>query len=124
MAIEDGKRQRRQALERRTLEFAAQVLDFVLPLPQGPVRDVIGRQMLRSATSIGANYREANRAASRADFVSKVNIAEKEASETVYWLELCGLRSLGNDRLRPILLQEGGELLAILVTIGKRAKSK
>ena len=120
----DGEqRQRREQMERRTLEFSGQMLDFVLPMPSGPVRDVLGWQMLRSATSVGANYREANRGASRADFINKVNIAEKEASETVYWLELCELKKLGTADLRSKLLQEANELLAILVAIGRTAKA-
>lgn len=122
--MDEARRQQREALERRTLVFSAQMLDFALAMPSGPLRDVVGRQMLRSATSIGANYREANRAASRADFLNKVNIAEKEAAETVYWLELCDLRSIGNTDLRCALLQESRELLAILVTIGRRTKGE
>lgn len=116
------QREKREEMERRMLLFAGDAVDFVLALPIGPIRDVIGRQMLRSATSGGANYREANRAGSRADFVSKVNIAEKEASETVYWLELCELKNLGAADLRRKLLREASELLAILVAIGRTAK--
>ena len=113
----------RNDLERRTLLFSGGMLDFVFSLPAGMVRDVIGRQVLRSATSVGANYREANRAASRADFINKVNIAEKEASETAYWLELCELKNLGDRKLCEALMREANELLAILVTIGRKAKS-
>lgn len=118
------KRKRREELERRMLLFAGGALELVLLLPAGPVRDVIGRQLLRSATSVGANYREANRAQSNADFVSKVGIAEKEASETVYWLELCELKCLGAAESVSDLRREANELLAILVTIGRKAKGR
>jgi four helix bundle protein len=84
----------------------------------------MGRQLLRSGTSIGANYREANRAESKADFIHKVGVAEKEASETVYWLELCEASPLGNTVEGRSLLAESNELLAILTTIGRKAKGQ
>ncbi len=80
--------------------------------------------MLRAGTSIGANYREANRAESKADFVHKVGLAEKESSETGYWLEICWDADLGApQRVKP-LLDESSELLAILTTIGRKAKAR
>ena len=75
-------------LERRTKKFALQAIKFVSGLPRTRDADVLGRQLLRSATSIGANYREANRAVSRADFANKIGTIQKEASETQYWIEL------------------------------------
>jgi four helix bundle protein len=74
-------------LERRTKDFALRVIRFVTRLPKNKVTDVLGYQMLKTGTSVGANYREANRAESRADFIHKIGIVEKEIAETQYWLE-------------------------------------
>ncbi len=79
---------------------------------------------LRSGTSIGANYREANRAESRSDFIHKIGVVEKEASETRYWLELCEEAGLGDTEERHWLLREASELLAIFTASGKTAKSR
>ncbi len=76
-------------LEKRTKTFAIQVIHYIASLPKCKESDVLGHQLLRSATSIGANYREANHAESRADFIHKIALVEKEAAETQYWLELC-----------------------------------
>ena len=84
----------------------------------------VGRQLLKAGTSIGANYREANRAESRDDFVPKVGVAEKEASETVYWLEICEAAPLGNAADTIALLKEANELLAIITTVGRKAKGR
>lgn len=91
-------------------------------LPGGYLGEVIGRQLFKSGTSIGAHYREANRANSRADFTHKVNLAEKEAAETLYWLELCEEAGLGNLVAIRALKDEAQQLLAILVTIGRKSK--
>lgn len=82
----------------------------------------MGRQLLRSGTSIGANYREANRAESREDFAHKVAIAVKEAAETEYWLLLCGRVNLGAAQPRVRLATESSELISILSTILSRAR--
>jgi four helix bundle protein len=111
-------------LEDRTKRFALEVMRFVSSLPRGRVGDTIGYQAARSGTSIGANYREAQRAESKADFIHKVAIAEKEASETCYWLELCVEESLGEAVNAQRLLDEAQQLLSILASIGKRAKSR
>ena len=75
-------------LEQRTKKFSLAVIKFTTSLPRTREADVLSRQLLRSATSIGANYREANRGVSRADFVNKIGTVQKEASETQYWIEL------------------------------------
>lgn len=110
-------------LEQRTLEFAGAMIDFVASMPRGVAGEVIARQMLRSGSSVGANYREANRAESKADFLHKIGLCEKEASETDYWLQLCRARSIGQAGLNEWLLREAGELLAIFTAIGRKAKS-
>ncbi|MBW2662795.1 MAG: four helix bundle protein [Deltaproteobacteria bacterium] len=81
-------------------------------------------QSVKSSTSIGANYREANRAESRKDFTHKVAIVEKEASETQYWLELFEESHIGDIENRSWLMQESTELLAIFTSIGKTTKAR
>mgnify|MGYP001142637629 CR=1 FL=1 len=75
-------------LEKRTLEFAVRIIRLSSTLPNTPEARVIRTQMTKCGTSIGANYREANRARSKADFKNKIKICESEASETQYWLEI------------------------------------
>ena len=109
-------------LEERTLGFATEVVRFVGGFDVSEVGKVIGRQLLRSGTSIGANYREANRAESSSDFAHKVALAVKEAAETEYWLLLCNRTDLGAPSTVTTLLREVDELLAILSTILRRAR--
>jgi four helix bundle protein len=81
-----------------------------------------GRQLLRSATSIGANYREANRAVSRPDFANKIGTIQKEAAETQYWLELLIESGSLKHSNAADLHKESTELLAIFTTIGRKLK--
>jgi len=111
-------------LEDRTKQFAIAVVKDVLGFPRNVAAEVVGRQVLRSATSMGANYREANRAESRQDFIHKVGLAEKEAAETQYWLEICLAVKLGRPEAIQARNVEAGELLAILLTIGKNARCR
>ena len=107
-------------MERRTKQFAVRIIDFVSNLPRSMTGDVLTRQLLRSATSIGANYREANRGVSRADFSNKIGTVQKEAAETQYWIELLIESKVGSEDTVLALLKESTELLAIFTTIGKR----
>ena len=109
-------------LEDRTKKFAVAVVRLVRTFPKAVDGIGIGRQLLDSGTSIGANYREANRAESRKDFIHKVGVAEKEASETQYWLEICQEAPLGETVDTKRLHKEAGELLAILLTIGRNSR--
>jgi four helix bundle protein len=109
-------------LEQKTKRFALRVIEFVAQLSKSQVNNVLGYQLLKSGTSIGANYREANRAESRNDFIHKIGIVEKEAAETQYWLELAQEAHLGSAEKRQWLLQESGQLLAIFTSIGKTTK--
>jgi four helix bundle protein len=111
-------------LEERTKQFALRVILFVAALPENKVNNVVGYQLLKSGTSIGANYREANRAESRKDFIHKIGIAEKEAAEAQYWLDLSQEAHLGNDDERRRLLFESGELVAIFTSIGRTTKRR
>ena len=108
----------------RTRRFALEVITFYSTLPITMVCQVLGRQLLRSATSVGAHYREAQRAKSGADFVSKIEGALQELDETGYWLEL--LQESGNaDAIAVKRLQtEDQELLKIFVTIAKSSKKQ
>ncbi len=106
-------------LEQRTKTFALSVIRFVSTWPKSKVADVLSYQLLRSATSIGANYREANRAQSRNDFIHKIALVEKESAETQYWLELSEASGLGTEIDQQWLLQEANELIAIFTSIGK-----
>jgi four helix bundle protein len=110
-------------LERRTKQFALKVIAFAATLPLTKTGAIIEYQLVKAGTSVGANYREANRAESRADFIHKIAIVEKECSESCYWLELCEDAHLGNVEQLIWLLQESRELLAIFTSIGKKTKS-
>jgi four helix bundle protein len=107
--------------EERTFRFALRVVKFIESLPRTTTGSVIGRQLMKSGTAIGAIYREAQRAESKADFVHKVAMSEKEAAETEYWLMLCVEAHLSSREAVP-LLEESRELLAILTAIGRKAK--
>src|SRR5436853_7889599 len=108
-------------LEQRTKRFSLAVIKFTAQMPRTREADILRRQLLRAATSIGANYREANRGVSRADFVNKIGSVQKEAAETQYWLELRIESSIAKDQA-AVLLQEASELLAIFTSIGKKLK--
>ena len=114
----------KQELEQRTKRFALRVIKFVASLPKKKVTDVLVYQLLKAGTSVGANYREANRAVSRNDFINKIGIVEKEAAESEYWLELFDEANIGDVKERRWLLQESGELLAIFTASGKTAKAR
>jgi four helix bundle protein len=94
----------------------------VAGLTKSKITEVLGHQLLRSGTSIGANYREANRAESRSDFIHETGLVEKEAAESRYWLELLDETRIGDSEERRWLLRESGELLAISASIGKTSK--
>jgi len=114
----------KEDLRRRTKEFAIKIITLVASLPKNKITDVVGYQLLKSGTSIGANYREACRARSRADFISKIGIVEQEADETLYWLELLAeMDFLAKNVLEP-LQRECDELLAIFVATGRSTKSQ
>jgi four helix bundle protein len=99
------------------------VVRFYVKLPRSGEYFVLGRQVLRSGTSVGAHYREASRAKSNADFISKMEGALQELEETAYWLELLTEAGLvDNDSLKP-LVTETNELTAIFVTVVKRVKA-
>ena len=106
-------------LERRTIKFAVKIIRLSATLPNIPEGRVVRNQITKSNTSVGANYREANRGRSRADFKSKIKICESESSETQYWLEIIGeVKWLPWEKVKPEY-DECSELLAIFTSIGK-----
>ena len=109
-------------LRARTKQFARRIIRLFAALSKNTAAQILGRQALRSGTSVGANYRGAYRARSKAEFISKVGDCLREADETVYWLELLTEEGfLPTARLKP-LLAEANELVAIFATISKRAR--
>ena len=115
---------RNDDLRSRTKSFALRVIKLYGALPRSVEAQVLGKQALRSATSVGAHYREAQRAKSNADFISKVEGALQELDETSYWFELLEESNIvAHDRL-ALLRAEAEELIKILVTIAKRAKGE
>ena len=112
----------RTELEGRTKRFALELINLVERMPTTKAADVVSRQLLRSGTSTGANYREANRAESADDFIHKIAISTKEASETEFWLEMINESQSLQTHGANALLIECRELIAILITIGKNAK--
>lgn len=111
-------------LKQRTKKFSIDVIKFVEELPRKRSLDILSHQLLRSSTSIGANYRSACRGKSTADFINKIIIVEEEADESVYWLELMEESGLINSIILPQLKKEANELTAIFTAIGKTAKEK
>jgi four helix bundle protein len=104
-----------QELKDRTKQFALRVIRVVESLPQRPVTRVVADQMLRSGTSVGANYRSACRARSRAEFCSKMGVVEEELDESLYWMELAIEANLMPKKRLELLMNEGDELLAMTV---------
>lgn len=105
----------REEFQARTKQLALRVVKLVEALPRTTAASVIGRQVLRSATSVGANYRAACRARSTADMIAKLKIVEEEADETLYWLELLvESKIMPGARLEP-LMGETNEIVAMTV---------
>ena len=109
-------------MKQRTKEFGLRVMQAVDALPRKPSCDVIGKQLLRSACSVGANYRAACRARSRAEFVAKLGIVEEEADETLHWLEILVDAGLMEKGKLSALMKEADEIVAIIVSSIKTAR--
>jgi four helix bundle protein len=109
-------------LKRRTQKFAVDVIKFIGTLPNSRPINVLSNQLLRSSTSIGANYRSACKGKSSADFINKIIISEEEADESIYWFELMEESELISATTIAPLKKEATELTAIFTAIGKTAK--
>lgn len=111
-------------LEQRTLNFSVFVLKFLATLPKTTECVVVRNQLAKSATSIGANYREANRSRSQKDFKNKISICVSEASETLYWLEIVEAMDWGAEMIILDLKKESKELLALFTSIHQKLNNK
>jgi len=111
-------------LKRRTRQFALEVLRLADELPNSVSGRAIANQLVRSGTSVGANYRAACRARSKAEFIAKLGTVEEEADESLYWLELIVEGGLVKQERVAKLLKEAGELTAIVSASRKTLKSK
>ncbi|HEV7857666.1 MAG TPA: four helix bundle protein [Pyrinomonadaceae bacterium] len=109
-------------MKKRTRAFALRIIHLVEALPQSRTANVIGKQLLRCRTSVGANYRASCRARSQADFVAKMGIVEEEADEAIYWMELLVEADLVRRERVGNLLEEANQLLAIVVSSIKTAR--
>lgn len=117
--------ERKVELRRRTKQYAASVIRLYCDLPRRREEvSVVGRQLLRSGTAVAANYREASRARSDAEFIAKIELCAQEADESMLWIELlmeeCGIK----HRLANELHRESDELIAIFVTMSKNVKKR
>lgn len=108
----------------RTKEFALRIIRLYSNLPKSTVAQVLGKQVLRSGTSVGAQYRESQRAKSDADFISKTEGALQELDETAYWLELLAESNILPAEKLEDLRKETDELTAIFVTIVTKIKKR
>jgi four helix bundle protein len=102
-------------LQQRTKSYALRVIRLVESLPSTRTAEVLGKQLLRAATAVGANYRAARRAKSPADFIAKLGIVEEEADECLYWMELLVESGLVRAIRLESLRDEGDQILAIII---------
>jgi four helix bundle protein len=113
----------REEMKRRTKTYANRIVKQCSALPENWVARTLGKQLLRSGTSVGANYRAVCRAKSNSDFINKLRIVEEECDESLFWMELL----VDNDFVKPSLLEslmkEADEILAIVVSSAKTART-
>ncbi len=112
----------REEFVERTKQFALDVVTLVEHLPPGRTADVIGKQLLRSGTSVGANYRAACRARSRREFIAKMGIVEEEADESQFWLDLLIARGATDTDRAAVLRHEANQIVAITVSSIRTAR--
>ena len=113
---------KQEILKDRTKQFAIRIVKLFIALPQTDEARIIGKQLLRSGTSVGANYRAVCRARSTAEFIAKIGIVVEEADETVFWLELMMETEIFTSSKLTPLLDEANELLAIFAASQVTAK--
>lgn len=113
----------KEELKARTKKFALDIIKLVDELPNTKAGHTVGNQIVRSSTSVAANYRASCKAKSAADFIYKMSIVEEEADESLFWLEIIDeSKMLPRERVQPLLI-EANELTAIFTASGKTAKS-
>lgn len=113
----------REEMKQRTKDYANRVVRVCDSLPDGWVAQTLGKQLLRSGTSVGANYRAVCRAKSNADFINKLRIVEEECDESLFWMEILSDNQLVSASRLKKLMQEGNEILAIVVSSAKTARN-
>ena len=113
-----------EGLRDRTKQFALRVIRMYASLPSTGAAQVLGKQVLRSGTSVAANFREASRARSTAEFIAKLGIMEQELDETILWLELLAESAIVPEKKLALLRQEAEELLKIVIASVRKTKSR
>jgi four helix bundle protein len=113
-----------EILKERTKQFGLRILNLYEELSKTSKGKILGNQLLRSGTSVGANYRAACRAKSNPDFVYKIQIVEEEADESAFWLELISESNIIKENRLEDMLKEANELTAIFTASGKTAKQR
>ena len=114
----------KEEMKKRTKQFGLRAIRLCEGLPDTPVARVIRNQLLRCGTSVGANYRAACRAKSKADFISKMGTVEEETDESMYWMELIIEAVFMKEELISDLYQEADEILSIIISSIKTAKRR
>ena len=114
----------KEEMKKRTKQFGLRAIRLCEALPDTPVARVIRNQLLRCGTSVGANYRAACRAKSKADFISKMGTVEEETDESMYWMELIIEAVFMKEELISDLYQEADEILSIIISSIKTAKRR
>jgi four helix bundle protein len=113
----------KEEMKTRTKKYALRIIKAVQSLPRDRVADVLGRQLVRAGTSVGANYRAACRAKSTADFVNKLKIVEEESDESLFWMELLVKSGITPHQKLGELMKEGDEIVSIVVAALKSTRS-
>jgi four helix bundle protein len=113
----------REEMKARTKAYANRIVKLCEALPEGWVARTLGMQLLRSGTSVGANYRAVCRAKSTADFLNKLRIVEEECDESLFWMELLVENNFVKARRLTSLMKEGDEILAIVVASAKSTRA-
>jgi four helix bundle protein len=111
-----------EEMKKRTKDFAKRVINLCRQLPETREGRLIGNQLFRSGTSVGANYRAACRGRSKAEFIAKLGVVLEEADESLYWLEILSETQIVKADLLEPLMEEASELVAIFVASLKTAK--
>ncbi len=111
-----------EQLRKRTKQFALRVIRMFRALPRSPEAQVLGKQLLRSATSVAANYRATGRARSKAEFIARIGVVVEEADETVFWLEMLVESEIVKQERMDGLQKEANELLAIFAASQRTAR--
>lgn len=112
----------REEMKRRTKTYANRVVKLCSALPRGWIAETLGKQLLRSGTSVGANYRAVCRAKSNLDFINKLRIVEEECDESLFWMELLVDNGIIKSSRLAGLMKEADEILAIVVSSTKTAR--